>query len=97
MFIYPESGGEGLNLQAGGNILVMLAPIWNTHAFLQLVARLWRQGQALPVFVYILMCTGTIDERKRERLEYDAAELRRFMERMRGSTQVNEIGAAHLQ
>lgn len=97
MFIHPESGGEGLNLQAGGNILVMLAPIWNTHAFLQLVARLWRQGQALPVFVYILMCTGTIDERKRERLEYDAAELRRFMERMRGSAQVNEIGAAHLQ
>lgn len=62
-FINPASAGHGLNLQSGGHILIWFSLIWDLELYLQLVKRLYRQGQKYPVIVYHLIATGTIDEK----------------------------------
>ncbi len=58
---HPQSVGHGLNLQAGGNILVWLSPDWSLERTLQMDARVYRQGQKKKVFIYTMACKGTID------------------------------------
>lgn len=62
LLMHPQSGGHGLNLQHGGHILVIFDLFHSLELFLQLVGRLARQGQKLPVFVYMLTAMGTLDE-----------------------------------
>ena len=57
-----KAGGQGLNL-IGGNRLVLFDPEWNPAIDLQAMARIWRDGQPLPCFIYRLIATGTIDEK----------------------------------
>lgn len=59
---HPASAGHGLNLQAGGHIIVWYGLTWNLEHYLQLNARLSRQGQEHPVMVHRLIVLGTIDE-----------------------------------
>lgn len=62
--IHPASAGHGLNLQAGGNILVWFSLTWSLELYQQTVGRLWRQGQrAGTVIVRQILTAGTIDER----------------------------------
>jgi len=64
LLLHPAAAGHGLNLQAGGNIVIWLSPPWDLEAYLQLNARLFRQGQrASRVFVYHLVARGTTDVR----------------------------------
>lgn len=63
LLLHPASGGHGINLQKGGNIIIWFGLNWSLELYQQLNARLWRQGQTKPVFVHHLVCQGTMDER----------------------------------
>jgi SNF2 family DNA or RNA helicase len=62
LLLHPASGGHGINLQKGGNIIIWFGLNWSLELYQQLNARLWRQGQTKPVFVHHLICEGTMDE-----------------------------------
>jgi SNF2 family DNA or RNA helicase len=61
LVMHPASGGHGLNLQYGGNIIVWFGLNWSLELYMQLNARLHRQNQEKPVFIHHLMMKGTID------------------------------------
>ena len=61
MLMHPASGGHGLNLQAGGNIIVWFGQTWSLELYQQFNARLDRQGQTESVVVNHLIAKGTID------------------------------------
>jgi SNF2 family DNA or RNA helicase len=62
MIMHPESGGHGLNLQAGGHIIVWFGNTWNLEQYQQLNRRLKRPGQKNNVIINKLVTAGTIDE-----------------------------------
>ncbi|WHU57069.1 DEAD/DEAH box helicase [Trueperella pyogenes] len=61
--IHPASAGHGLNLQAGGHLIVWYTLTWSLELYQQLNARLHRQGQTRPVTIAHLVCEDTIDAR----------------------------------
>lgn len=69
LLAHPASTAFGLNMQQGGHYIVWYGLGWNLELFQQANARLHRQGQAYPVTVYKLVCTGTVDERAEAALE----------------------------
>ena len=60
---HPASVAYGLNMQAGGHIIVWYTTTWNLELYQQANARLYRQGQGKPVMLYHLTALGTVDER----------------------------------
>ncbi len=63
MFLNAQSAGHGLNLQAGGSILIWMSMIWSLEYYQQACARLHRQGQDKPVRIINLVAQDTIDQR----------------------------------
>ena len=63
LVMHPASGGHGLNLQAGGNIIVWFGQTWSLELYQQLNARLDRQGQKNLVIIHKLVASKTIDQR----------------------------------
>lgn len=61
LLMHPASGGHGLNLQAGGNIIVWFGPTWSLELYQQFNARLDRQGQTESTIVNHIIAKGTID------------------------------------
>lgn len=59
---HPASIGHGLNLQAGGSIIIWFSLTWSLELYLQANARLWRQGQKETVIVHHIITEGTVDE-----------------------------------
>ncbi|XP_055853267.1 DNA repair and recombination protein RAD54-like [Episyrphus balteatus] len=57
-----KAGGCGLNL-IGANRLFMFDPDWNPANDEQAMARVWRDGQKKPCFIYRLVATGSIEEK----------------------------------
>lgn len=57
-----KAGGCGLNL-IGANRLVMFDPDWNPANDEQAMARVWRDGQKKPCYIYRLLATGSIEEK----------------------------------
>ncbi|ANB15146.1 DNA-dependent ATPase RDH54 [Sugiyamaella lignohabitans] len=57
-----RSGGVGLNL-VGASRLFLFDTDWNPSIDLQAMARIHRDGQKKPVFIYRLLLCGTIDEK----------------------------------
>ncbi|XP_055387996.1 DNA repair and recombination protein RAD54-like [Condylostylus longicornis] len=57
-----KAGGCGLNL-IGANRLIMFDPDWNPANDEQAMARVWRDGQTKPCFIYRFVATGTIEEK----------------------------------
>ncbi|CAG9126357.1 unnamed protein product [Plutella xylostella] len=57
-----KAGGCGLNL-IGANRLIMFDPDWNPANDDQAMARVWRDGQKKPCYIYRLLATGTIEEK----------------------------------
>lgn len=62
MLAHPASAGHGLNLQAGGSIIVWFGQTWSLELYQQFNARLYRQGQQEHVIVHHLILEGTHDE-----------------------------------
>ncbi len=60
--MHPASGGHGLNLQAGGHIIVWFGQNWSLELEQQFNARLDRQGQEQTVIIHKLVMNGTIDQ-----------------------------------
>lgn len=58
---HPASAGHGLNLQAGGSLLVWYGLPWSLELYQQANARLYRQGQQRAVIIHHLVAEGTID------------------------------------
>lgn len=59
---HPASAGHGLNLQAGGNIIVWYSLTWSLELYQQFNARLYRQGQKNTVVINHLIVKDTHDE-----------------------------------
>ena len=63
MLCHPDSAGHGLNLQAGGHILVWYGLTWSLEKYQQANARLHRQGQKSAVVIHHIAAKDTMDER----------------------------------
>tara|TARA_R110000782_G_scaffold171288_2_gene263015 strand:+ start:10478 stop:11815 length:1338 start_codon:yes stop_codon:yes gene_type:complete len=63
LLAHPASAGHGLNLQAGGNIIVWFGLNWSLELYQQFNGRLHRQGQTKPVKIIHLVVEGCIDEK----------------------------------
>ena len=61
LVMHPASGGHGLNLQSGGNIIVWFGLNDSLELYEQFNARLHRQGQDQVVIINRLLCEGTED------------------------------------
>ncbi len=62
MLISLKAGGVGLNLTAADTV-IHYDPWWNPAAEAQATDRAHRMGQTKPVFVYKLVCQGTVEEK----------------------------------
>ena len=62
LFAHPASIGHGINLQYGGHILAWLSGTFSLELYEQTVARLYRQGQKMPVIVHWIVARRTADE-----------------------------------
>lgn len=63
LLLHPSSAGHGLNLQAGGHIIVWFGLTWSLELYQQANARLHRQGQRSSVIVHHILARDTMDER----------------------------------
>lgn len=62
--IHPASAGHGLNLQAGGHVMVFFSMPWSLELYDQVRGRIFRQGQKSDtVVIQHIVTAGTIDER----------------------------------
>jgi SNF2 family DNA or RNA helicase len=67
LFTHPASAGHGLNLQDGGNIIVIFGQTWNLELYLQIIERIGptRQLQAghdRLVYIYNIRTKNTVDD-----------------------------------
>lgn len=62
MLAHPASAGHGLNLQAGGHIIIWFGTTWSLELYQQFNGRLYRQGQKEHVIINHLILQGTHDE-----------------------------------
>ena len=62
LLAHPASAGHGLNLQAGGHIIVWFGLTYSLEQYQQANARLHRQGQQSNVIIHHLISKGTMDE-----------------------------------
>lgn len=62
LLAHPASAGHGLNLQAGGNIIIWYGQTWSLELYQQFNARLYRQGQQKQVIINHLILEGSHDE-----------------------------------
>jgi SNF2 family DNA or RNA helicase len=83
MWLHPQSGGHGLNLQYGGHTMVIFSGSFSYEHMSQTMARIDRTGQkATPVFHY-LVGVDTIDEMILRVLRDKEANQTRVMGRIR--------------
>jgi SNF2 family DNA or RNA helicase len=62
MLAHPASAGHGINLQAGGNIIVWYGLTWSLELYQQFNARLYRQGQKQRTIIHHIVTAKTHDE-----------------------------------
>lgn len=62
MLAHPASAGHGLNLQAGGSIIIWYGLTWSLELYQQFNGRLYRQGQQQKVIIHHLVMAKTHDE-----------------------------------
>ena len=62
LLAHPASVGYGLNMQDGGHIVVWYGLTWSLEAYEQANARLYRQGQDMPVIIHHIIAKDTVDE-----------------------------------
>lgn len=62
MLYNPASDPHGLNLQHGGHNILWYSLTWNLEHYIQLIDRLYRQGQKKKVTVHHILFRDTVDE-----------------------------------
>lgn len=80
LLAHPASVGHGLNIQAGGHIIVWYGLTWSLELYQQANARLYRQGQTKNVIVHHLITEGTVDEDVMKAIERKDLGQEAFME-----------------
>lgn len=66
--LHPASAGHGLNLQRGGNQMIVYDMPWSAELFDQVRKRYWRQGQKKRCFEHLILARDTVDEIKYDRV-----------------------------
>ena len=89
--IHPASAGHGLNIQAGGHILIWFGLTWSLELYQQTHARLWRQGQRETVIIQHIMVRQSIDEKVMKALSSKDASQERLIAAVRAS--INDVRA----
>jgi SNF2 family DNA or RNA helicase len=79
LLVHPASAGHGLNLQAGGRVVVWFGLNWSLELYEQLNGRLHRQGQERPVRVIHLVADGMLDEKVMQAVEGKASTQRELL------------------
>lgn len=74
LFLHPQSGGHGLNLQEGGHTMIWFGLTFSYEQYAQTIARINRQGQTKPVVIHTLIAPGTVDVLLEKVLESKKAE-----------------------
>lgn len=69
LLAHPASAAYGLNLQAGGSIIIWFGLNWSLELYQQANARLYRQGQKENVVIHHLVTAGCMDEKVMEALQ----------------------------
>jgi SNF2 family DNA or RNA helicase len=92
LLAHPQSAGHGLNLQAGGHIIVWFGLPWSLEQYQQANARLDRQGQTETVVVHHLVTEETIDGRVLDVLQGKAAGQEALLEAVKAEL---EMGGKH--
>jgi SNF2 family DNA or RNA helicase len=59
---HPKSLSHAVNLQAGGRSIIWLGQTWSQQDYMQLNARIRRQGQTRSVLIHRLIMKNTVDE-----------------------------------
>ena len=80
MMTHHASAGHGINLQAGGDIIIWFGFTWSLELYFQANARLHRQGQKEKIIIHHIISKGTVDEdvmRALDRKEVNQEELLR--------------------
>ena len=90
---HPASAGHGLNLQAGGHIMVWYGLPWSLEGYQQACARLHRQGQTETVIIHHIVAKGTVDEDVMRSLNRKAAGQDALMSALRARMSLHGIRA----
>jgi len=88
LLAHPASAGHGLNLQAGGNIIVWFGLPHSLELYEQANARLHRQGQREKVIIHHLVAADTFDEAVMEALKRKAMTQQDLMEAVKARVEV---------
>ena len=92
---HPASMGHGVDgLQDSGSIIVWFGLNWSLELYLQMVARLDRQGQTKPVSVIRILCNDTVDLAVADALERkddDQEGLKSAIDRYRKGITTNDL------
>jgi SNF2 family DNA or RNA helicase len=82
--IQPKSLSHGVNMQSGpGRDLIFVGLDDSLETYLQLVARLYRQGVTGQVRVHRILATDTVDEMIRDRIDRKDADQKSFLESLK--------------
>ena len=79
LFLHPQSGGHGLNLQYGAHTMVIYSASFSYEHMAQTMARIDRQGQENPVVFHFLVAQDTVDELLLEVLDSKEANQNRVL------------------
>jgi SNF2 family DNA or RNA helicase len=83
LLCHPASLSHGVNLQAGGHILLWYGLTWSLEQYIQLNGRLYRQGQEHAVIIHHLVMEDTIDEVVLQALQDKDANQQKFLNYLR--------------
>lgn len=87
LLAHPASAAYGLNLQAGGHIIVWFGLNWSLELYQQANARLYRQGQKENVIIHHLVTQGGYDENVMDALEKKETTQDSFLEALKARIQ----------
>ena len=87
LLAHPASAAYGLNLQAGGHIIVWFGLNWSLELYQQANARLYRQGQEENVIIHHLVTQGGYDENVMDALEKKETTQDSFLEALKARIQ----------
>lgn len=83
LLAHPASAAYGLNLQAGGHVIVWFGLNWSLELYQQANARLYRQGQKENVIIHHLVTAGGYDENVMDALEQKEVTQDSFLEALK--------------
>jgi SNF2 family DNA or RNA helicase len=89
--LHPQSGGHGLNLQAGGSISAWFSNTWDLELDQQSNKRLHRPGQDNPVVNHRFVTRGTMDEQVLSAIAYKAQAQNSLLEAVKAPDMMSAV------